>query len=183
MPWDQNDTTIRLFDGTRFDVLRPDPAAISVKAIAIGLSKLVRFGGQLPPDTFYSVAEHSIRVANMLPQHLKRYGLLHDAAEGLGLGDIVSPVKRQLPEAVLIESQLLAAVATRFGLEPSLFTSPAVKSADADMTATEHRWLRYGDWTGPGVAAAENPFSSEGALDHARARERFLAYAHNLGVL
>lgn len=63
---------------------------IDINDIAHHLSMICRWGGGTPG--FYSVAEHSVRVAAKLPDKLKLWGLLHDAAEAY-LGDHVRPMK------------------------------------------------------------------------------------------
>ncbi len=87
---------IELSNGQPFDVDRPVKAAIDLHMIAASLSNLCRFGGHVP---FYSVAEHSVLVANKLrligaPIHLQLAGLHHDDHEALdGFGDIQRPAK------------------------------------------------------------------------------------------
>ena len=72
------------------------PINISIKDIAHNLSMQCRYNGACP--NFYSVAEHSVIVSEMLdslPQDAIRLGLLHDAHEAY-IGDIVRPVKNIL---------------------------------------------------------------------------------------
>jgi len=72
-----------------------DPRHINIEDIAAGLSNTCRYAGQM--EKFYSVAEHSVHVA----QHLRNQGysariimlgLLHDATEAY-LCDIPRPIK------------------------------------------------------------------------------------------
>ena len=73
----------------------PTPDMIDIKDIAAGLSKICRFGGQLKDDLFYTVAQHSVLVAAMVPDHLKKEALLHDAAEAY-IHYIIKPWKNKL---------------------------------------------------------------------------------------
>lgn len=82
------------------DPWNPDPSVISVRSIADTLSKLCRFGGRT--KRFYSVAQHSVLVADLVDvvtdfenPMLSLAALMHDAAEAF-LGDIVTPIKREL---------------------------------------------------------------------------------------
>jgi hypothetical protein len=105
--------------GKWFDVLEPDPSLIDLQDIASALSKLCRFGGHC--RQFYSVAEHSILVAELIRQmnendltHI-RWALLHDASEAYVV-DIPRPAKRQLDEYIKIEESIQRAIAERFTL-------------------------------------------------------------------
>lgn len=94
-PW------VETVSGRRVSLVEPDPESISIEDIAHHLSKLCRFAGA--SRTFYSVAEHAVRVSKafdvapdcVLSKPRKIWGLLHDAHEAY-LGDIIRPVK-QLP--------------------------------------------------------------------------------------
>lgn len=105
--------------GKWFDILKPDPTLIDLRDIASALSKLCRFGGHC--KQFYSVAEHSMLVAEVMCQQriddltLCRWGLLHDASEAYVV-DIPRPAKRQLAEYMKIEDVIQQAVAERFNL-------------------------------------------------------------------
>jgi len=69
------------------------PEDIDIRDIAHALSFQCRFNGHC--KQFYSIAEHSIRVAEILPNRLTLSGLLHDAAEAYFF-DVSSPLK-ELP--------------------------------------------------------------------------------------
>lgn len=105
--------------GKWFDVLNPDPLQIDLQDIAGALSKLCRFGGHC--RQFYSVAEHSILVAELMRQSnvndltLVRWALLHDASEAYVV-DIPRPAKRYLSEYIKIEDAIQRAIAERFNL-------------------------------------------------------------------
>jgi len=87
------DRYLSTFTGKKFFPFAPHPHQIDIRDIAHGLSLLCRFSGQCP--YFFSVAEHSIYVAD----NLKLEGLLHDASEAY-LADLPRPVKIGLPEYI-----------------------------------------------------------------------------------
>lgn len=127
---------IQTYSGKKFHSLDPRPEEIELVDIAHALSLLCRFNGHC--RTFYSVAEHSVRVARILPQELALWGLLHDAGEAY-LTDLPRPVKQGLPEFAEIEDRVLLQVAKRFDL---VWPMPApVKEADNKLLATEARDL------------------------------------------
>ena len=131
-----------LADGSMFNLLAPDPALITIDLIAIGLSKTCRYSGQLPGDVFYSVAEHSVLVSHLVPAPLALAGLLHDASEGLGMSDVVSPLKKLLPDYKAIEARVMCAVAKAFNLDEDAFDSADVKAADRAILEAEQIQIR-----------------------------------------
>lgn len=127
--------------GKMFYALDPQPGDILIEDIAHALSMLCRFGGHC--NEFYSVAQHSVHVSELLPHHLKLSGLLHDATEAY-LVDIPRPIKSALPEYKVIESRLAEVIEHALQphvLEPLQFEHPAVKAVDNIMLMTEARDL------------------------------------------
>jgi len=134
---------IELRSGTRFEPLAPDPRRINIEDIAHALSNQCRFSGHT--RTHYSVAEHSVRVANLLwewrePVDVQFWGLLHDASEAF-LVDLPSPLKHHPGFAAYrdAEAACMAAVCERFGLPPEM--PAAVAKADSVLLSTEARDL------------------------------------------
>lgn len=135
--------TILLSTGRYFDYTNPGP--LTVEEVAHALSKICRFTGHC--RQFYSVAQHSVVVSRLVPQHLRKQALFHDAVEAV-VGDMVSPLKRMIPEYKALEKRCEAAILTGFGLPAQL--DPAVKHADRVALRTEQRDLMNkagGLWT------------------------------------
>jgi hypothetical protein len=121
--------------GKQFFPLKPDADAICIQDIAHALSNLCRFGGHV--KEFYSVAQHSIIVASLLPSELQLAGLLHDATEAY-LVDVPRPLKIALPEYKAIEERLAKVIEAKYGVS---FENPAIKQADNIALMTEARDL------------------------------------------
>ena len=129
--------TIQTYTGLEFDVTRPDPALIRIEDIAHALSCMPRFAGHT--RWFYSVAQHSVHVSRLVPPHLAKAALLHDAAEAYIL-DMPTPIKAMLPVYGEMEVGLMIAVSKALlGGKPMLYAE--VKRADMVALATEKRDL------------------------------------------
>lgn len=131
----QHGPCIQLASGKLFDFMNCSPNDIDPRDIAAHLSKICRFTGAT--RQFYSVAQHSVHVSDMLPQHLKLIGLLHDATEAY-INDMTRPLKRLNPDYVKYEADVLwPVIAERFGLPLEI---PAlVHMADNIVLMTERR--------------------------------------------
>ncbi|WP_313489016.1 phosphohydrolase [Stutzerimonas nitrititolerans] len=122
--------------GRRFDLLQPCPTQVFVLDIAHALAHLCRFSGHT--SHHYSVAQHSLLVASIVPAEHQLAALLHDATEAY-VGDMVRPLKALLPEYSAIENGIWLAICERFNLDPEL---PAcIHEADMVALATERRDL------------------------------------------
>ncbi|MFA5689921.1 MAG: hypothetical protein WC959_12410 [Kiritimatiellales bacterium] len=131
------DGILRTSTGLLIDVFNPDPDCILIEDIAHALSNLCRFGGHTP--RFYSVAEHSIRCANLVPGRRRTLeALLHDASEAY-LVDVPSPIKKFLPEYKKIEDNLMKAISLKFGFQYPV--SKIVELADKAMLEIEWQSL------------------------------------------
>lgn len=154
---------VQLSDGRCVDLLAPDLAGISPSALSVSLARIPRFNGHTLGTYPYSVAQHSVLVAEMVhawggTAHQVAAALLHDAHEAL-MGDIATPVKRALGRVVdELEARLQAAVFTRFGLDPALAHCDLLRTADGVALATERRDLLAPSawpWPGGGYVAAD----------------------------
>lgn len=117
---------IRTYSGIYIDVFDPKPSDITIEDIATGLSRQPRWGGQ--SKVFYSVARHSIEVAQLASKNYKLAALLHDASEAY-LGDMPSPIKSRLPDYKQMEENLMKCIAEKFGFQYPL--NSEVKLFDA----------------------------------------------------
>lgn len=122
--------------GRQVSLLDPQYSQIDIGDISHGLAYQCRFNGQT--SRFYSIAQHSLMVASILPDHLKLAGLLHDAAEAY-VGDVVQPLKVLLPEYQAIENRFTQEIGLRFNV--NLDHHAEVKHADLIALATEKRDL------------------------------------------
>ena len=129
-------TSIQLASGRYFDYLNFDVQDIDIRDIAHALSNLCRYTGHC--RAFYSVAQHSVHVSDILPREFALEGLLHDASEAY-LGDVNRPLKTLLPEYRGAEAAVDAIIRKRFSLPET--ESPEVKEADNILLVTESRDL------------------------------------------
>ena len=164
-PW------IETSEGNKFWFTTDDADGITVTDIAASLSKMCRFTGHC--KRFYSVAEHSVHVSRLLPEHLALAGLLHDASEAY-LADIASPVKQLLPDYKRIEEKVMAKIAKAFDLPIGFDKDPEIKKADWSQLKSEayHLLPSKGEgWFFPkGVLFGNTP----GGLDPESAQRLFL---------
>ncbi len=128
--------SITMSNGNDFVFNNPDSADYSIEVIAQSLSKICRFGGHC--NEFYSVAQHSVSVSDLVPDELKMEALLHDAAEAF-VGDMPTPLKQMLPEYKAIELEIEKSIRQKYGLPEEM--NPLIKEADIKMFVTECRDL------------------------------------------
>lgn len=131
-----NEPCITTRSGRQVSLLNPQYSQIDIGDIAHGLAYQCRFNGHT--SRFYSIAQHSLMVASILPDHLKMAGLLHDAAEAY-VGDVVQPLKVLLPDYQMYENRFTQVIGQRFNV--NLYHHPEVKQADLIALATEKRDL------------------------------------------
>jgi hypothetical protein len=122
-------------------VARPQVNEINLTDIAVGLSLVCRFSGQLL-DGPYSVAAHSVAVsywieANGGTPREALTGLLHDASEAY-CSDVPSPVKYKCKDYQRIEEKFQKAIAKRFKL-PYPFPD-VVHKADIAVLVDEKKY-------------------------------------------
>lgn len=166
----QSPSWILTHSGKRFSPLDPDPDDIVVADIAHALSMLCRFTGHC--RLFYSVAQHSVLVSDMVEataseweldqlglEHLRKVALLHDATEAY-LCDIASPLKRADGFAAyrVAETRLWGAICERFNLP--IMMPEAVLKADHRIVVNEAMALMptldgWSEVVGPAFTRAE----------------------------
>lgn len=143
---DQEDKTyVRTFTGKKVHILNPTPDEIDIDDIAHALSMICRFTGHV--SQFYSVAEHSLRVAKYASKPNKLWGLLHDASEAY-LNDIASPFKRSYPMVGYreIEDRFMSVIAVKYDLGPY---PEEIDQIDKMIVLTEQKELTKSSVTKP----------------------------------
>lgn len=128
--------SISTYNGDFFDFDNPETFDYDIETIAHALSNICRYGGH--SDKFYSVAEHSVLVSRVVPDHLRMCGLLHDASEAF-VGDMPSPLKALCPDYREIEDRVQKAIALRYDL-PYPFP-PEIKYADKAVYKAERNQI------------------------------------------
>jgi hypothetical protein len=122
--------TIETVSGLEFDYTAP---VVNLQDVAHGLAHTCRFAGHT--SRFYSVAEHSVLVANLVRKmapHLALAALWHDAHEAY-LVDLPTPLKAIIgPEYGQIAERIDRAVYDYLGLDRDVYPlrHPAIKLAD-----------------------------------------------------
>jgi hypothetical protein len=134
---------IETYTGKKFNVFEPDIKAINIIDIAHALSMCTRFNGHL--HQYYSVAEHSIYVSELVPKEFALAGLLHDASEAY-LSDIPRPIKAMIPEVKLIENKVMTLIFKKYGITKY---SNIISHIDRSMCLTEavQSNMNTGDWS------------------------------------
>lgn len=152
---------IKTNSGIEFNIEYPQADMVDIHDVATALAMICRYNGQIP--SFYSVAEHSVRVADWLIDNeypeLAFEGLMHDAAEAY-VGDIVRPMKL-MPEFAEVyndlEQNVERVIGEKFGiiLHPM---NPIVKEADKAVYEWEVEHIRSGKQMGYGHLTALSRF-------------------------
>ncbi len=174
---------MQTYTGRSFYPLDPRAEEISLEDIAHSLSNQCRFAGHC--KSFYSVAQHSVLVADNVPESDKKWALLHDATEAF-LVDLPRPVKYHSAIGVAYreaEDALTKVICERFGLP--LVPPPSVKQADNDVLLAERRdlmqeqrvkWTIGMDGKSKAVPQIIVPWSPS------LSKKAFLGAAHLLGI-
>ena len=137
--------------------LDASPEDIDPEDIAGALANICRFGGH--SRFFYSVAQHSVIVCDLLEERGATTeellaALLHDAAEAY-LGDLPHPIKHRSELGASFreaEHRLEAVIVERFGLPDA---SARVKPLDRALLAAERRIFSEESWHWPELDQAE----------------------------
>jgi len=140
---------IQTFTGKKFWPLVPRAEDICIEDIAHSLSLKCRFGGHC--GMFYSVAQHSVLVSELLEPSTEStllWGLLHDAAEAY-LPDFSAPIKDYFDakwkgaeyHISYLEYQINYCIHGAFGIPSSSYNHRIIKAADLKALATEREQL------------------------------------------
>lgn len=139
-------TDMEVVSGGLLNLVEPRAEDISLADIASALSRLCRFTGHVNAP-FYSVAQHSCVVADLVAPEHRVHALLHDAHEAY-IGDISSPMKAALraldpnfPRALwMLEQRIINAIYESAGVaRPSPGVGAIIKQADMIALAIEQR--------------------------------------------
>lgn len=132
--------------GGSWSIQLPSADDVSFKDIAIGLSRICRYNGQIHEDLeFFAVAEHSVLMTDWaIFNGVARYAedalaiLLHDGSEAF-FGDMTTELKKVLPEYRRLEKQAQACVNEAFGLTGArvMLSAAAIKKIDRRMLLAE----------------------------------------------
>lgn len=131
---------IQTLSGKKFNYLNATIDDIDIEDIATALSHICRFAGHLPE--FYSVAQHSVLVSQIVPPEFAFEALMHDATEAY-CQDIPAPLKALLPDYRRIETYVDGLIRFKYGIP--LEQASVVKYADLVLLATERRDLEIDD--------------------------------------
>lgn len=151
---------MQTYTGVKFWPFDPRPEEVRIRDIAQQLSLTCRFGSAC--REFYSVAEHSLFVARMMPKEDALFGLMHDAAEAY-LGDVPHPQKPHVAFCSRpywargsmsesfegVEVRLMSCIARALDLPwpPSEDAEARLKEVDVRVGVTERRDLMTAvDW-------------------------------------
>ena len=105
---------VQTANGFAFNLKDVDPDKVNLANIARGLGNICRYTGQLKhAGVHYSVAEHSVLGADLVPHELRLHFLLHDAAEAY-FGDVSTPLKRLLPNYKSLETACSAVIYEKY---------------------------------------------------------------------
>jgi hypothetical protein len=141
---DQRGDWMITFSGRKYYPFAPRACDVDIVDIAHHLSMMVRWFGAC--RTFYSVAEHSVHVSNLVP-HLA--ALLHDAHEAY-TGDVIRPVKRHLNGYDVVCQKNQDAIHQHFDITVDDDLAAQIKQADDVVLATERRditaQVHWHDW-------------------------------------
>lgn len=127
---------MQTFTGRAFFPMDPRPDDVDILDIAHGLSLLCRYNGHV--RRFYSVAEHCVLMSHAVSPENALWALLHDATEAY-VGDMIRPLKRQMPDYAAAEDAVMAAICFRFGLDYTC--PPEIKAADTRILRDEREAL------------------------------------------
>lgn len=164
-----------------FDPLAPRPEQILIEDIAHALPMLCRANGHF--KIFYSVGLHCINcmaeaAARGYSARVQLACLLHDGSEAY-LSDVTRPVKKELPQYLLIEEPLQAAIWNKFlGTPLTREETRQVFAIDDDILLHEFVAMMDTHLAPEEPALASRPVFR--FVDFSQCTEEFLAHFHRL---
>jgi len=134
---------MQMRSGTVVDILALKPSDFNIRDIAHSLNHICRFNGHT--SKFYSVAQHSLHVSELMRQAgyspiLVLMGLLHDAHEAF-TGDMVTPMKKLFPYFEVISNNIQDVIWKKYGLNPSSADTAIIKEYDTMSLLIEAKYL------------------------------------------
>lgn len=164
------------FSGRRFFPAAPHVDAICIDDIAHSLAHQCRFAGHA--YSHYSVAQHSVLVAELCSTPNKMVGLLHDATEAY-LQDIIRPLKQALGDGYRdLERQWSETLGLVFGLGERLVNLPEEVHRADRMVLVAERYYLLAPAAWPDEARYPHPIDPWSA---ARAKAEFLRHFRLFG--
>ena len=144
--------TIQTYRGEIIDFVDPDHEQINIDDISHSLSNKCRFNGHT--TVFYSVATHSVHVAEMawmimervegmdsgLRHDIHKKAFMHDFSEAY-ISDIHTPLKKMLPAYQHIEMKTTYSIDSAFSVRYHPMTETVVKAADKMLLLIENDHL------------------------------------------
>lgn len=158
--WKDDPGMMSTYTRRRVNPLTMTADDVDIRDIARALTMQCRYNGHV--GTFYSVAEHCMRVADELPQHLQLAGLLHDAAEAY-LGDLIRPLKHTdfgkgyLEAEAHVEQQIAAAFGLAWPHPPEVMAADTNVLMAYELAGVERRWSEDRD-PSPRLMSIEQEF-------------------------
>jgi hypothetical protein len=153
---------MRTYSGKYIDSFNMTIDDIDIVDIAHSLALTTRWNGHsIEP---YSIAEHCVWMAERATTvQTKMEALLHDGSEAY-IVDVPTPIKKRMPEYLVIEDKIMKLIAEKFG-----FSIPMSKEVKIlDRQALEFEWENK---------VLDNTFQSMG---HKEAEKRFLDLFYEL---
>lgn len=129
-------TWMQTYSGEPFYPLDPWGSEVEIIDIAHALGMVCRYNGHC--RRFYSVAEHCVLLSYTVDPEHALWALLHDAAEAY-IGDMVRPLKHQMPNYMEAEDRLFEAIAAKFNLPGQM--PDQVKEHDTRIVVDEREQL------------------------------------------
>lgn len=127
--------------GKRINIADITADDIQLVDIAHHLTKICRYGGALDLNQHYSVAQHSLVLSWYAEQNgynldVQRALLMHDATEAY-LGDIVSGLKKLLPDYKDIENKVYSLIMNKYNIHISDAITGIIKELDTRIVLDE----------------------------------------------